>query len=104
MQIENLSDVALVFLPAGLDSAYYTPLETAARHFPWDRIINRSAGSNFRQKQMRMTIEPGGTRSGYVFTTVDEGTKSFNVDVFPVGGNPYRMSFFVPVPGLRPAR
>ena len=85
VQIENLGDVPLVFLPAGLDSAYYTPLETAARHYPWNWIIDRSADSNFRQRQMQL----------------DEGTKSFNVDVFPVGGNPYRMTFFVPVPGLR---
>ena len=101
VQIENLGDVPLVFLPAGLDSAYYTPLETAARHYPWNWIIDRSADSNFRQRQMQLRIEPGGKRSGYVFTPVDEGTKSFNVDVFPVGGNPYRMTFFVPVPGLR---
>jgi hypothetical protein len=50
---------------------------------------------------MQTRIEPGGVRSGYVFTRVDEGTKSFNVDVFPVGRDPYRMTFFVPVPGLR---
>lgn len=101
IQIENLGDVELIFFPIGLDAAYYTPLETATRHFPWDRIIKRAAGSNFERRQMETMIEPGGTRSGYVFTQVDEGTKSFNIDVFPIGGNPYRMTFFVPVPGLR---
>ncbi|MEJ2603144.1 MAG: LssY C-terminal domain-containing protein, partial [Gammaproteobacteria bacterium] len=86
---------------AGLDPAYYTPMETASRYFPWDRIINRSAGEEFRRRRIETVVEPGGTRSGYVFTRVDEGTKSFNVDVFPVDGDPYRMTFFVPVPGLR---
>ena len=101
VQIENLGDVSLVFLPAGTDPAYYTPLETASRNFPWTRITNNSAGEEFRRRRMEMLVEPGGTRSGYVFTRVDEGTKSFNVDVFPVDGEPYHMTFFVPVPGLR---
>ncbi|HEX5764710.1 MAG TPA: LssY C-terminal domain-containing protein [Woeseiaceae bacterium] len=101
VQIENLSDKGMYFLPVGLDPAYYTPIETASRYFPWDRILSRLAGEDFRRRNIQMLVDAGSSRSGYVFTRVDEGTKSFNVDVFPVGGNPYQMSFFVPVPGLR---
>lgn len=101
VQIENHGDVSLVFLPVGLDSAYYTPLESASRYFPWERIINSKAGEDFHRRRIETIVEPGGVRSGYVFTRVDEGTKSFNVDVFPVDGEPYQMTFFVPVPGLR---
>ena len=36
---------------------------------------------------MGMYVAPGGARSGYVFTTLDEGTKSFNVDVVDEANN-----------------
>jgi hypothetical protein len=51
---------------------------------------------------MRMSIRigPREVRSGYVFTRVDQGTKSFNVDVVSPDDQ-FRMSFFVPVPGLK---
>jgi hypothetical protein len=50
---------------------------------------------------MRMRIEAGGVRSGYVFSRLDEGTKTFNIDVMGNDGRHYLMTFFVPVPGLR---
>jgi hypothetical protein len=48
----------------------------------------------------RIRVAPHSIRSGYIFSRVDEGTKSFNVDVFG-GEQPYMMIFFVPVPGLK---
>ncbi len=101
VRIENESDEIMMFTPVGLDPAYYTPLETASRTFSWDRIINGAAAEDFRERKIEILVGPGETRSGYVFTRVDEGTKSFNVDVFPAGKPPFQMSFFVPVPGLR---
>ena len=101
VQIENLSATGMYFLPVGLDPAYYTPIETASRYFSWDRILSRLAGEDFRLRNIQILVDAGSTRSGYVFTRVDEGTKSFNVDVFPTSGTPYQMSFFVPVPGLK---
>ncbi len=101
VKVENLSDVEMQLLPVGLDPAYYSALETASRHFSWERLLNPNADSGFREFQMVISIPPGETRSGYVFSRVDEGTKSFNVDVIPDGGTPYRATFFVPVPGLR---
>jgi hypothetical protein len=45
-------------------------------------------------------VEPGGSRSGFVFSALDEGTKGFNVDV--VNENKFvGFTFFIPVPGLR---
>jgi hypothetical protein len=46
-------------------------------------------------------VKAGETRSGYVFSRVDEGTKSFNVDIVTTTETTYRMTFFIPVPGLR---
>jgi len=101
VRVENLDDVPMWMLPVGLDAAYYTPMETASRSYPWDALIERGVDKDFRQRNMTLSIEAGGVRSGYIFSRVDEGTKSFNVDVIRVGSMPYRMTFFVPVPGLR---
>jgi hypothetical protein len=46
-----------------------------------------------------MQIAPGEVRAGFVFTNLDEGTKSFNVDI--VGDKKTRrFTYFVQVPGL----
>ena len=101
IQAENLSDRTLWFFPAGLDDDYYAPLETAARGFSWKAILNEKVEDEFHERKMGLQIPAGAVRSGYVFTRVDEGTKSFNVDVLAPGEESYRMTFFVPVPGLR---
>jgi hypothetical protein len=102
VKIENLGDEVLWFLPVGLDESYFTPIETSYRHqgsLPMLNL-NRETNQDFYDKSMGMRIKAGEERSGYIFTRVDEGTKSFNVDVMSNSGQ-YRMSFFVPVPGLR---
>jgi hypothetical protein len=50
---------------------------------------------------MEMLIPPGEARSGFVFSSLDEGTKAFNVDVLSEDGQPYFFTFFIPVPGLK---
>ena len=101
VQIENLGDEPLIFLPIGLDAGYYTPVESAARNFLRDLLKNETLEKAMVDRSMGLEVGAGETRSGYVFSRVDEGTKSFNVDVFARGEKPYRMTFFVPVPGLR---
>ena len=102
VQIENLGEEALYFLPRGLDQGYFTPIETAYRL--QNRLplldLNPDINRDVYARRMGLVIEAGGTRSGYVFSRVDQGTKSFNVDVF--GRNDrFMMPFFVPVPGLK---
>ncbi|MCJ7557231.1 MAG: LssY C-terminal domain-containing protein [Gammaproteobacteria bacterium] len=46
-----------------------------------------------------MGIRPGETRSGFVFTNLDEGTKAFNIDLFS-DDDTWQFTFFVNVPGL----
>ncbi len=101
IQVENLSEANLFFLPVGLDPAYFTPIETGYRRQNRILNLNSSANRNIYDSSMRLRVEAGGVRSGYVFSRVDEGTKSFNVDVFGEDGRHYVMTFFVPVPGLR---
>ena len=99
VQVENLSDQNLFPTPMGLDPGYYTAREAARRL--WERREAPPPNKTYERRSFsRMLLPPRSIRSGYIFTRVEEGTKSFNVDV--VGsGEPYRMSFFVPVPGLK---
>ena len=102
VKVENLGDDALWFLPVGLDESYYTPIETSYRHqgrLPMLKL-NRETNQDFYEKGMGLRINAGEERSGYIFSRVDEGTKSFNVDVVGTSGQS-RMTFFIPVPGLR---
>lgn len=98
VEVENQGSNTLFLTPMGLDSAYFTPREAA------NRIRSRSdepQSENFEKRgHTRMPIPPQSTQSGYIFTRVDEGTKSFNVDVFG-DGEAFMMTFNVPVPGLR---
>jgi hypothetical protein len=84
-----------------VDEGYYTAYE-ANNRLPGDRArwFGSVDKSIYRKYWPNMQVEAGSTRSGYIFSRVDQGTKTFNVDV--VGGDkPYHMTFFVPVPGLR---
>ena len=99
IEVRNESASPLFLTPMGLDSGYYSPRESAHRSGaprPLS-ILNRE----FEQRSVRrLAVEPGSIQSGYIFTRVDEGTKSFNVDVMG-DERPYTFTFFIPVPGLR---
>ena len=97
LEIENLTQETVAFMPVGLDNDYHSPIEVAS--------LNRSSRARakaeqyFFQNGVNLQIAPGDTRSGFMFTNLDEGTKSFNVDIF---GEDYAwyFTFFIQVPGL----
>ncbi len=98
VQVENRSETTVYLIPMGLDPAYFTAREAANRTRP--DPLTPFSGSFEQLSYVRLRVPPDSIQSGYVFTRVDEGTKSFNVDV--IGDDrPYMMSFFVPVPGLK---
>jgi hypothetical protein len=101
IEIENGLDEEVSFLAVGLDPEYYTPIETAyLGESAKDAESGESVARYFFDSGMSLAIRAGETQSGFVFTPVDEGTKSFNVDVIGASGG-HRFSFFVPVPGLK---
>ncbi len=100
LEIENQRDEIISFLPVGLDPQYFSPLEVAnleaARSTDADELLDPF----FLEQRMRLSIQPGATMSGYVFSRLDEGTKAFNVDV--ISDTHFdTFTFFIPVPGLR---
>ncbi len=99
VQVENRGDSTLFLTPMGLDRAYFTPREAVQRNRT-DAGEDDGSRQIERRSIVRLPVPPHSTQSGYVFSRVDEGTKSFNVDVIG-DGDPYMMSFFVPVPGLK---
>ena len=55
----------------------------------------------FFDRRINLFIDPGEKRTGFMFTRLQEGTKSFNVDVYTDDERIVNFTFFVPVPGLR---
>jgi hypothetical protein len=107
LEITNQRSLQVTFLPVGLDPQYFTPLEVANADFEGGKknsdapfidefFISQGIGV--------LTILPGETRSGFIFSKLDEGTKAFNVDIGSsnlAGHNDMvTFTFFIPVPGL----
>ena len=101
LRIENMRDVPVTFLPVGLDAKYFTPLEvanygTADKKPPKDLV-----DQYFLDQSISLIIPPGEELSGFIFSKLDEGTKTFNVDIAGSGVEGFvTFTFFIPVPGL----
>jgi hypothetical protein len=101
LEIENQRDELAVFLPVGLDSAYFSPIEAANLNLGDDLSkVDLEKNAYFLDRSMPVNIPPGETRSGFLFTQLEEGTKAFNVDIV-FADESAAMTFFVSVPGLR---
>jgi len=102
LEIENDREEIVSFLPVGLDPAYYTPIEAANMDLKDDQFSDKRSLVNkqFFKASMGSAVPPGEARSGFIFTQLDEGTKSFNVDVISESGL-VTFTFFIPVPGLK---
>jgi hypothetical protein len=102
LEIENTREGIVSFLPVGLDPTYYSPMEAANSNLSPEAAdrLDSLVDEFFFKQGMGMTIQPGGTRSGFIFSRREEGTKAFNVDVVSPGEF-LSFTFFVPVPGLR---
>lgn len=100
LEIENFSTEEIRFLPVGLDPQYYPVLEVANLDVSENTPVESLVDPFYMEQRMSLVIPPGESTSGFVFSTLDEGTKAFNVDVF---AEDYfdTFTFFVPVPGLQ---
>jgi hypothetical protein len=98
IEIENGRDEDVAFMSVGLDPEYFTPIEAASLESDGS---NEELSRRFLSQGMDMFIESGKTRSGFVFTRLDEGTKTFNVDIVSSDAGMMTFTFFVPVPGLK---
>ncbi|HSM29168.1 MAG TPA: LssY C-terminal domain-containing protein [Woeseiaceae bacterium] len=97
IEIENMTDEPLGFLPLSVDADYHTPLEVAS--LTRSSKKRKEAEQQLFHNSVNLWIAPGQVRSGFIFTNADEGTKAFNVDLFNFETN-WAFTFFIPVPGL----
>jgi hypothetical protein len=101
LEIENNGTEPTWFLPVGLDPDYFPPLEvTYPYHRAFQDQYNQRIDKYFQEQAMGLYIPPGVTRSGFVFTNLDLGTKIFNVDLVGFDNRPEIFTFFVHVPGF----
>lgn len=90
------------FAPVGVDRAYFSPIEVAYIHRGGFSKEDRSQMERRYSEMAMPRVIPGGeSRSGFVFTHVDPGTKGFTVDIFAEATD-HHFSFFVQVPGFEP--
>ncbi|MGD1975003.1 MAG: LssY C-terminal domain-containing protein [Desulfobacterales bacterium] len=102
LEIENQDDKPTWFLPFSVDPDYFSPLEvTYPYHRTFDQTYNNQIDRYFLDNAMGLFLAPGSTRSGFVFTNLDLGTKSFNVDLVGDDNLAKTFTFFISVPGLR---
>jgi hypothetical protein len=102
LKIENKDEKSVFLLPVGLDPNYFSPIEAAyVNHFTFSTPDNDNMTRHFLERGQGMYIAPGTTRSGFIYTPVDEGTKGFNVDIVGDDHEVRTFIFFINVPGLR---
>jgi hypothetical protein len=102
LEIENNDDQAVWFSPIGLDPFYFTPLETSfIGRFEIRKSDHDEMDRYFFAGGLKTYVAPGDKVSGFVFTNLDEGTKSFNVDIVGEDNQLRGFTFFIPVPGIR---
>jgi len=105
LEVTNLGDRRARLVYSSIDPKYFSPFEVA--------YVNRkrlsSNGLNdleryLHENALPRQIGPDQTVSGFVFTNLERGTKTFNVDLFNTdGSNDYvQFTFFLPVPGFSP--
>jgi hypothetical protein len=102
LEIENSDDQSIWFLPLGVDPMYYTPFEASfLNHFRFSNDANAKMDRHFFKSGKDIYIRPESSRSGFVFTNLDEGTKAFAVDLLGEDNLVRTFTFFITVPGLK---
>ena len=102
LQIVNGGDTLARYAPVSTDPEYFSPLEVSyMNRRGYSKEARAAMDERFHDLSMPRYVDPGETRSGFVFTHLDPGAKGFNVDVFS-GGESYNFTFLLRVPGFEP--
>ncbi len=102
LEITNNDDKPVWYLHVGTDPKYFPPLEVAYMH----RSGLSKSGIHdmeryYHDQAIGKHVAPGATRSGFLFTNLELGTKDFNVDLIGEDKQVRTFTFFCNVPGFR---
>ena len=101
IRIRNNDSVPYWLFSVSIDPAYFSPHEAARKnHFTFGAYSNVKMDSVFRRKVIHPFIPAGETVSGFVYTRLDEGVKTFSVDLKTEGSPGKSFFFFATVPGF----
>jgi len=102
LEITNQSDENVRFSLVSVDPDYFSPLEVSyTLRKGFSKEARAAMDKRFHNSGITRFVEPGETVSGFVFTHLSPGTKSFNVDLFGVE-TMQNFAFFIQVPGFVP--
>ena len=102
LEISNRGEENVRFAMVSVDPDYFSPLEvsyTLKKGF--SKEARAAMDERFHGSGIERFVSPGETISGFVFTHLSPGTKSFNVDLFGLT-TMQNFAFFIEVPGFLP--
>ena len=102
LEIENTGSEQIRYAPVSTDRLYFSPFEVAYKNRGGYSDEARVAMERrFNDLAMPRYVDPGETRSGFIFTHADFGAKGFNVDIFGPE-ELFSFTFLLRVPGFEP--
>ena len=102
LEVENTGFAQARYAPVSTDRYYFSPFEVAYKNRGgFSDEARAKMEQHFDALAMPRYIDPGETRSGFVFTHADSGAKGFNVDLFG-DGKSVHFTFVLGVPGFVP--
>lgn len=102
LEIINQGDERIRVALSSVDPDYFSPLEVSyTLRSGFSKPARAAMDKRFHSSGISRFVEPGETISGFVFTHLSPGTKSFNVDLFGATTT-QNFAFFVQVPGFIP--
>ena len=101
VEIENHGDEPVALFPYSVDPDYFPPLEVAwLSHRTWATKTNKRIDDFYYSESFPQFIPEGATKSGFVFVSLDKGTKYVPMDILTEDGLEH-FDFFVQIPGFR---
>jgi len=102
LDVRNGDTVPLFYLRAGTDPEWFSPYEAYwVSRFRAPRGANRRLAERLYEFQFQNPVLPGQTSAGFVFTRLDEGLKTLDLDLVGIGKVTHSFTFSVSVPGFR---
>ena len=100
LQVTNLGDARVRAAIHSVDDEYFSPMEVAWKfRSDFGKTGRADMERWFFDNQLPRWIDPGDTRSGFVFTHVARGSKGFNFDVY-ASGRSFNFTFLIRIAGF----